>query len=152
VPNCEELDTSLITKNELNFKCLDNSGEINFHTIKGPIVVNVWGSWCEGCRDEMPYFIDLYQKPIFKSGEIKLLGVDVEEISPNAAKKFIKTHGMSWPHLVDNDGRSKGLFGPGVPVTYFLGEDGKILYKHIGGYQSNAELYNDVEKYFKVRL
>jgi thiol-disulfide isomerase/thioredoxin len=60
VPNCEELDTSIITKNELNFKCLDNSSEINFHTIKGPIVVNVWGSWCEGCRDEMPYFIDLY--------------------------------------------------------------------------------------------
>jgi thiol-disulfide isomerase/thioredoxin len=152
VPNCEELDTSIITKKELNFKCLDNLSQINFHTINGPIVINVWGSWCEGCRDEMLFFIDLYQRPIFKSGQIKLLGVVVEESSVDAAKRFIKAYGMSWPHLLDSDGRSTSLFGLGVPVTYFLGEEGKILHKHMGAYQSKAELFNAVEQYFKVKL
>jgi thiol-disulfide isomerase/thioredoxin len=152
VPTCEELDTSIITKNELNFKCLDNSGEINFHTIKGPIVINVWGSWCEGCRDEMPYFIDLYQKPIFKSGQIKLLGVDVEESSPDAAKSFIKAYGMSWPHLVDSDGRSKGLFGPGVPVTWFIDEGGEVVGKKIGAYLNKEQLFSQVENTFGVKL
>jgi thiol-disulfide isomerase/thioredoxin len=152
VPNCEELDTSQNTKNELNFKCLDNSGEINFHTIKGPIVVNVWGSWCEGCRDEMPYFIDLYQKPIFKSGQIKLLGVDVEESSQDAAKSFIKVYGMSWPHLEDSDGRSKGLFGPGVPVTWFINEHGEVVGKKIGAYLNKEQLFSQVEIAFGVKL
>ena len=152
VPNCEELDTSIISKEELNFKCLDNSSEINFHTIKGPIVVNVWGSWCEGCRDEMPYFIDLYQRPIFKSGQIKLLGVDVEESSPDAAKNFIKAYGMSWPHLVDSDGRSKGLFGPGVPVTWFIDERGEVVGKKIGAYLNKEQLFSQVEKAFGVKL
>jgi thiol-disulfide isomerase/thioredoxin len=152
VPTCEALDTSIVTKRELNFKCLDNSIQINFHTIKGPIVVNVWGSWCEGCRDEMPYFIDLYQKPIFKSGQIKLLGVDVEESSPDAAKSFIKAYGMSWPHLVDSDGRSKGLFGPGVPVTWLIDERGEVVGKKIGAYLNKEQLFSQVENSFGVKL
>jgi cytochrome c biogenesis protein CcmG/thiol:disulfide interchange protein DsbE len=152
VPTCEALDNSIITKKELNFKCLDNSSEINFHSIKGPIVVNVWGSWCEGCRDEMPYFIDLYQRPIFKSGQIKLLGVDVEESSVDAAKSFIKAYGMSWPHLVDSDGRSKGLFGPGVPVTWFIDERGEVMGKKIGAYLNKEQLFSQVENAFGVKL
>jgi thiol-disulfide isomerase/thioredoxin len=152
VPNCDQIDTSVISKKELNLNCLDDSTQINFHSIKGPIVVNVWGSWCEGCKEEMPYFIDLYASPIFKSGEIKLLGVDVEEGSKDAAPKFIKTYGMSWPHLVDSDGRSKGLFGPGVPVTWLIDERGEVVGKKIGAYLNKKELFTQVEKAFGVKL
>ena len=34
--------------------CLDGSGSFNFHQLKGPMVINVWGSWCEGCKEEIP--------------------------------------------------------------------------------------------------
>jgi thiol-disulfide isomerase/thioredoxin len=152
VPNCDQIDTSIISNKELNLNCLDDSTEVNFHSIKGPIVVNVWGSWCEGCKEEMPYFIDLYANPAFKSGEIKLLGVDVEESSKDAAPKFIKTYGMSWPHLVDSDGRSKGLFGLGVPVTWFIDERGEVVGKKIGAYLNKDELFAQVEKAFGVKL
>ena len=152
VPNCDQIDTSVISNKELNLNCLDDSTQINFHSIKGPIVVNVWGSWCEGCKEEMPYFIDLYANPAFKSGEIKLLGVDVEESSKDAAPKFIKTYGMSWPHLVDSDGRSKGLFGLGVPVTWFIDERGEVVDKKIGAYLNKDELFTQVEKAFGVKL
>jgi thiol-disulfide isomerase/thioredoxin len=152
VPNCDQIDTSIISNKELNLNCLDDSTEVNFHSIKGPIVVNVWGSWCEGCKEEMPYFIDLYASPIFKSGEIKLLGVDVEESSKDAATRFIKAYGMSWPHLVDSDGRSKGLFGPGVPVTWLIDERGEVVGKKIGAYLNKKELFNQVEKAFGVKL
>jgi thiol-disulfide isomerase/thioredoxin len=152
VPNCDQIDTSVISKKELNLNCLDDSTQINFHSIKGPIVVNVWGSWCEGCKEEMPYFIDLYASPAFKSGEIKLLGVDVEESSKDAATRFIKAYGMSWPHLVDSDGRSKGLFGLGVPVTWFIDERGEVVGKKIGAYLNKDELFTQVEKAFGVKL
>ena len=152
VPNCDQIDTSIISNKELSLDCLDDSTQINFYNIKGPIVVNVWGSWCEGCKEEMPYFIDLYASPAFKSGEIKLLGVDVEESSKDAAAKFIKTYGMSWPHLVDSDGRSKGLFGLGVPVTWFIDERGEVVDKKIGAYLNKDELFAQVEKAFGVKL
>ena len=44
VPNCDQIDTSVISNKELSLDCLDGSTKINFYNIKGPIVVNVWGS------------------------------------------------------------------------------------------------------------
>jgi cytochrome c biogenesis protein CcmG/thiol:disulfide interchange protein DsbE len=152
IPSCDEIDTSKKTIEELKMSCLDNSSEINYHSIKGPIIINVWASWCTGCKEEMPYFIDLYANPIFKSGEIKLLGIDVDEKNADSGPNFIKSNGMSWPHLEDTDGRSKLVFGPGVPVTYFLDKSGEVIHKYIGAFRSKTELYEAVEKYFEVKL
>jgi cytochrome c biogenesis protein CcmG/thiol:disulfide interchange protein DsbE len=152
IPSCDEIDTSKKTSEELKMSCLDGSSEINYHSIKGPIIINVWASWCTGCKEEMPYFVDLYANPIFKSGEIKLLGIDVDEKDADSGPNFIKSYGMSWPHLEDTDGRSKLVFGPGVPVTYFLDKSGEVIHKHIGAYRSKSRLYEAVEKYFEVKL
>ena len=152
IPSCDQIDTSKVTKKTLQMNCLDGSSVINFHSIKGPLIINVWASWCEGCKEEMPYFIDLYANPVFKNGEIKLLGIDVDEKNADSGPNFIKSYGMSWPHLEDVDGRSKIVFGPGVPVTYFLDNTGEIIHKHIGAFLSKAQLYEAVEKYFEVKL
>ncbi len=152
IPSCDEIDTSKKTSEELKMSCLDSSSEINYHAIKGPIIINVWASWCTGCKEEMPYFVDLYANPIFTNGEIKLLGIDVDEKNPDSGPNFIKSHGMSWPHLEDTDSRSKLVFGPGVPVTYFLDKSGEVIHKHIGAYRSKSQLYESVEKYFEVKL
>jgi cytochrome c biogenesis protein CcmG, thiol:disulfide interchange protein DsbE len=152
IPSCDQIDTSKVTKKTLQMNCLDDSSTINFHSIKGPIIVNVWASWCEGCKEEMPYFIDLYANPVFKNGEIKLLGIDVDEKNADSGPNFIKSYGMRWPHLEDLDGRSKIVFGPGVPVTYFIDKNGEIINKHIGAFLSKAQLYEGVEKYFEVKL
>jgi cytochrome c biogenesis protein CcmG/thiol:disulfide interchange protein DsbE len=152
IPSCDEIDVSKETSGKLIMACLDNSSEINYYSIKGPIIVNVWASWCTGCKEEMPYFVDLYANPIFKSGEIKLLGIDVDEKNADSGPNFIKSYGMSWPHLVDTDGRSKLVFGPGVPVTYFLDKGGEVIHKHIGAYRSKSQLYEAVKKYFEVKF
>ena len=152
IPSCDEIDTSKETSEVLKMSCLDSSSEINYHSIKGPIIINVWASWCTGCKEEMPYFVDLYANPIFKSGEIKLLGIDVDEKDADSGPNFIKSYGLSWPHLEDTDGRSKLVFGPGVPVTYFLDKSGEVIHKQIGAYRSKSQLYEAVEKYFEVKL
>ena len=152
VPSCAGLDTSGISTNEFLLDCLDGSGAVNFYSIKGPIVVNVWGSWCEGCRQEMPYFVELYQNELFKNGEIKLLGVDIEESSRQVGVNFIKAYGMSWPHLEDLEGKTKILFGPGAPVTWFIDEDGNVVNKHIGAYADRDQLFTQVEQAFGVKL
>ncbi len=100
----------------------------------------------------MPYFVDLYTNPIFKSGEIKLLGIDVDEKNADSGPNFIKSQGMNWPNLEDTDGRSKLVFGPGVPVTYLFDKSGEVIYKYIGAYRSKSHLYEAVEKYFEVKL
>jgi thiol-disulfide isomerase/thioredoxin len=152
VPSCDQIDISKVSDKKLEMPCLDGSSIINFHSIRGPIIINVWGSWCEGCREEMPYLVDLYATETFARGKIKLLGIDVEESTLEAGPNFIKSHNMTWPHLLDIDSKSKFVFGMGVPVTWFIDANGAVIYKHIGAYRAKKELYDQVEKYFKVKL
>jgi hypothetical protein len=100
----------------------------------------------------MPYFVDLYATQSFKSGEIQLLGISVEEDTPNSGSDYIKQSGMSWPHLNDIEDKTKAIFGPGVPVTWFIDSNGVVVNKHIGAYQSKKQLFSQVEKAFGVKL
>jgi thiol-disulfide isomerase/thioredoxin len=151
VPTCDQIKLLPTSDKSSLMPCLDGGGEINFHRLKGPIVVNVWGSWCEGCKEEMPYFVDLYQSPAFKTGQIQLIGVNVEESSRDDAVGFIQQSGMSWPHLEDSTGISKSIFGPGVPVTWFIDSQGRAIATKIGAYANKQELFDQVEKLFGVK-
>ena len=149
---CDQIKLVESAEKSAVLPCLDGSGEINFHQLKGPLVINVWGSWCEGCKQEMPYFVELYQNPLFKNGQIQMLGVNVEEKSKEDAIDYIQKSGMSWPNLEDSTGISKSIFGQGVPVTWFIDENGKTIDIKIGAYTNKKQLFNQVEKAFGVKL
>jgi len=152
VPGCDQIKLLATADKSTPMPCLDGSGSVNFHQVKGPMVINVWGSWCEGCKEEMPYFVDLYETQAFKSGQIQLLGINVEESSKEDAIEYIKKSGMSWPHLEDLDGISKSIFGPGVPVTWFVNEAGENVGIKIGAYKNKDQLFEQVEKAFAIKL
>jgi len=152
VTSCDQIKLLESADKSALMECLDGSGEIDFHQVKGPLLINVWGSWCEGCKQEMPYFVELYQSPLFKSGQIQMLGVNVEEKSKEDAIQYIQKSGMSWPNLEDTSGISKSIFGPGVPVTWFIDENGKNIETKIGAYTNKKQLFNQVEKAFGIKL
>ena len=152
VTSCGEIRLLESAEKSSTMACLDGSGEMNFHQLKGPLLINVWGSWCEGCKQEMPYFVELYQNPLFKNGQIQMLGVNVEEKSKEDAIDYIQKSGMSWPNLEDTSGISKSIFGLGVPVTWFIDENGINIETKIGAYTNKKQLFNQVEKTFGVKL
>ena len=152
VTSCDQIRLLESANKSVLMGCLDGLSEINFHQLKGPLLINVWGSWCEGCRQEMTYFVELYQNPLFKSGQIQMLGVNVEEKSKEDAIDYIQKSGMSWPNLEDTSGISKSIFGLGVPVTWFIDENGKAIDIKIGAYTNKNQLFNQVEKAFGVQL
>jgi thiol-disulfide isomerase/thioredoxin len=152
VTSCDQIKLLESADKSVSMGCLDGSGEINFHQLKGPLLINVWGSWCEGCKQEMPYFVELYQNPLFKNGQIQMLGINVEEKSKEDAIDYIQKSGMSWPNLEDTSGISKSIFGPGVPVTLFIDENGKTMDTKIGAYANKKQLFNQVEKVFGIKL
>jgi thiol-disulfide isomerase/thioredoxin len=152
VPACDPIRLLDTADKSTLMPCLDGAGSFNFHQLKGPMVINVWGSWCEGCKEEMPYFVGLYETQAFESGLIQLLGINVEESSKEDAVKYIKQSGMSWPHLEDLDGISKSIFGPGVPVTWFINEEGENVATKIGAYTNKKQLFEQVEKVFGIKL
>jgi cytochrome c biogenesis protein CcmG, thiol:disulfide interchange protein DsbE len=132
---------------EITPGCLDSSKGVNVAAIKGPAIINVWGSWCEPCKKELPYLSEFYQT---LDPRIQLIGVDVEEKQIEDGRMFARTHGIMWPNLFDSDGSTRKYFGMGVPVSWFIDENGKVLYKKIGPFQSTEEIRTLSFRYFGI--
>lgn len=81
-----------------------------------------------------------------------MLGIDVEEAKPKDGSDFVVSQGMTWPSLVDPDGRSRSLFGMGVPVTWFIDSGGKVAFKKIGVLKSERELSDLTRKYLHLNI
>ena len=145
---CNHIDLIENPTQEVAAECLDSSPGVNIAAIKGPAIINVWGSWCDPCKEEIPYFAEYFQT---KDPQIQLIGVDVEEKRIEDGRMFARTHGIMWPNLFDGDGSTRKYFGMGVPVTWFIDSDGKVLYKKIGPIKSVEELRTLSFKYFGLR-
>ena len=130
-------------------KCLDGNSTVDVGQIKGPALVNVWGSWCGPCKQEMPIFVDFYSK--YKE-KVSLIGISVEEADVQNARDFVKLYGMSWPNLNDPDGSTRGTLGMGVPITLFIDAQGKVTYRKIGVVTTIEELERDTQTYLGVEL
>ncbi|CAB4600460.1 MAG: redoxin domain-containing protein [Actinobacteria bacterium] len=147
IVSCATINTDRITTKGTVLPCLDGGPGIVMEALRGPVVVNVWGSWCAPCIEEMPYFVALAE-----TGKINIVGVDVEEKNVAAGKKFALSHGMNWPILYDPDGRTKALYGMGVPVTWYINAKGEVAYRHVGLVKSRKILFDEVRKYLDVDL
>jgi cytochrome c biogenesis protein CcmG/thiol:disulfide interchange protein DsbE len=108
-------------------------------------LVNVWASWCAPCREEQPLLMKLKGDPRFR-----LTGLNYKD-KPANALRFLGEMGNPFAAIgVDANGRTAIDWGVyGVPETYLVGKDGRILYKHVGPFTEQSiagELMPAIEK------
>ncbi len=149
VVDCVDVNHVAAKAGDTLLNCLTGSEKISVESLRGPLLVNVWGSWCGPCKQEMPYFVDFHHQA---NGKVQLLGIAVEEAKAQDSKDFIIANGMTWPNLYDAKGETRKNFGMGVPVTWFIDEQGTVVYKHIGVVKSTEELIDLTAKYLKVEI
>ena len=118
-------------------------------SLRGPMIINVWGSWCSTCLAETPEFVSFYKKA---KGKVQLVGVAVEESSPENSEKFIMENGMTWPNFYDREDKTRSYFGMGVPVTWFIDAEGAVKFKKYGEVKSEQELIDLTEKHLGVKV
>jgi thiol-disulfide isomerase/thioredoxin len=149
VVDCVDVNHVAAKASDTLLNCLTGSRKISVESLRGPLIVNVWGSWCGPCADEIPLFVEFHHQA---NGKVKLLGIAVEEAKAQDSKDFIISYGITWPNLYDAKGVTRGTFGMGVPVTWFIDEQGTVVYKHIGVVKSTEELIDLTTKYLKVTI
>ena len=149
VVDCVDVDHVAAKADDTLLNCLSGTEKISVESLRGPLIVNVWGSWCGPCKQEMPYFVDFHHQA---NGKVKLLGIAVEEAKAQDSKDFIISYGITWPNLYDAKGVTRAIFGMGVPVTWFIDEQGTVVYKHIGVVETTEELIDLTAKYLKVEI
>jgi thiol-disulfide isomerase/thioredoxin len=111
---------------------LDGS-TLDLASLKGKVVVvNIWGSWCDPCREESPYLERVYEEN--KDKGVAFVGIDTRDDTAQA-KAFVAQKQMTYPSLVDGDDEKllTKLVGivplQGVPTTVIIDRNGKVAWR-----------------------
>ncbi len=113
---------------EVSLPSLDDGRPVRLaDAAKGPVLVNVFASWCAPCEIEAPVLVDL------KRQGVRIVGIAYKDAPPNTEAFLARLGDPYDARLVDRDGRAGIELGvTGVPETYLVGADGMILDKHSG--------------------
>lgn len=101
--------------------------------LKGHVsLVNVFASWCVPCRAEHPIFLRLAKENI-----VPIYGINHKD-SPDDAAKWLDELGDPYTRTgADLDGRVSIEWGVyGVPETFVIDRNGRIVHKQIGALTS----------------
>ncbi|MHC8406483.1 MULTISPECIES: TlpA disulfide reductase family protein [unclassified Pseudomonas] len=109
----------------------------------GPLVINLWATWCPPCRREMPVLENAQmQRP-----DLTFLFVNQAE-SMQSVATYLETQGLSLSNvLFDGSGRLGQAVGSmALPTTLFYNPDGRLLGSHLGEL-SEASLARALENF-----
>jgi len=97
-------------------------------------LVNVFASWCVACREEHPVLMQLKA-----SGVVPIHGINYKD-KPDDAQAWLGQLGDPYTRTgADISGRVAIDWGVyGVPETYVVDRDGRIVHKHIGPISADA--------------
>jgi thiol-disulfide isomerase/thioredoxin len=108
------------------------------------VLLNFWATYCEPCKIEMPWFVEL-QKQYGPEG-FQIVGVAMDDASVEDIAKFAKDMGVNYPILVGEESVGQSYGGVGVlPTTYFLDRDGKLIAREFG-LQSRSVFVDHIKK------
>jgi cytochrome c biogenesis protein CcmG, thiol:disulfide interchange protein DsbE len=101
-------------------------------SLKGKVaLLHFWRIGCASCGLEMPAMNDLYGR--YQRKGLEILAVNVGQ-RRESVKAFAVELGVSYPILIDLDGKSATLYGvTDVPRTYVIDRSGVVRYRILGG-------------------
>jgi cytochrome c biogenesis protein CcmG/thiol:disulfide interchange protein DsbE len=91
-------------------------------------LLNVWGSWCVGCRQEHDTLVEIARR-----GDIPILGLNWKD-EREAAQHWLRSLGDPYiASAFDDEGRVAIDWGVyGAPETFLVDAAGQIIHKQIG--------------------
>ncbi|HJU57196.1 MAG TPA: TlpA disulfide reductase family protein [Actinomycetota bacterium] len=100
-----------------------------------PVLVNIWASWCEPCRDEAPHLASAHAE---FGDRVQFLGIDILD-ERGSAREFMREYGWRYPSVFDASGAIRdGLGILGQPATLFYDASGELVKTWIGPLTEDA--------------
>jgi len=123
---------------ELRFTTFDGV-EVDLDELRGKgVVINFWASWCTPCRDEADLLEQAWRRE--KENGIVFLGLDYLDQEP-AALAYLAEFDITYPNGPDLRSQAARRYRiQGVPETFFVSPEGRIVETVVGPIASQQEL------------
>lgn len=140
--NTEKTDEE--TTSEGTFSSVDLDGnEVteSIFTEKDVTVLNIWGTYCGPCKEEMPELARLDKE---FPDNVQIVGIVIDVMEGDSemiatAKKICQDTGVSYTNIIVNESLIDLLSGiEAIPTTFILDSEGKAICEPIIGADINA--------------
>ena len=102
------------------------------------VLLNIWATWCEPCRTEMPSIERLQQQ--LGGPDFVILAVSIDKGSSEDVRRFQRQYGLTFTILQDATGDIQSIYQTtGVPESFVINREGVIVKKVIGAHQWDSE-------------
>jgi len=137
---------------DFNLKTLDGSKSYKLSDFKGEVILlNLWASWCGGCKKEMPEFFALQKR--YKSG-FKIVTASIDKNSNDSIsllKSVEDDAGYKTPFISLYDPEkilAKAYRAKGMPSSYLIDKEGTVRAVMVGSLSHDdiADLVKEIDK------
>lgn len=98
---------------------------------EAPTVLNVWATWCVSCQEEMEALDSLRTE--YSAKGLRVVAVSVDNGSVEKVRRFAESNHLGMTVAHDPASTINSAYEVvGVPTTFIIGRDGKLLWRHTG--------------------
>ena len=117
-------------------------GRVSSRELRGmPVVLNIWASWCDPCREEAPRLEQGWRAA--RPQGVLFVGLDMQDVTEDA-RRFMDHFGIDYLNIRDPGNDVARRYGAtGIPETYFLSARGDVV-DHVIGVVDTAQLRNGI--------
>ncbi|MCG7982974.1 MAG: redoxin domain-containing protein [Candidatus Thiodiazotropha lotti] len=100
------------------------------------VLLDFWASWCGPCREAFPWLNEMHRK--YQGVGLEIIGINLDE-ARREAEQFLTNTPAEFTIYFDPKGvLAKRYDLQGMPASYLIGMDGRLLVEHTGFFRSQA--------------
>jgi thiol-disulfide isomerase/thioredoxin len=118
---------------------------VRLSSLKGKaVLLNFWATWCDPCKIEMPWLVELQKK--YGPQGLRIVGVALDDASDKELADFARKMGVNYTILKGTE-KVGDLYGgiDRLPLTYYIDRSGNIV-DVIEGLASESVIEDDIKR------
>lgn len=108
-------------------------------------LIDFWATWCPPCQEEVPGFVELYNR--YRDKGLVVVGISVDEGGVEQVKAFMEKYSVNYPIVMADDEVLRAFGGiRGLPTTFLVNAQGRIVKRYVG-FHSATEFEKDISNF-----